>query len=97
MAKISARGAHKVAQANKQWQDDEGYDHKVILALRSDGKVLRKHSLRSPFMRETCGSRGWNEGGYSIMGALMPKNGKSSLDRFRAYAEQNGYTLKETA
>jgi hypothetical protein len=94
MAKISARGAHKVAQANKTWQDDEGYDHKVILSLRSDGAILRKHSLRSPMMRESYGSRGWNEGSYSIAGYLRPSEDVTSLERFRKYAAQRGYEVK---
>lgn len=94
MAKLTAHGKHKVAQANRQWTDDDGYDHKVIIALRSDGAVLRKHSLRSPSMRDSYGSRGWNEGSYSIAGYLRPSEDVSSLERFQRYAAQHGYTVK---
>lgn len=94
MAKISARGATKVAQANKQWTDEDGWDHKMIYTLRSDGAVLRKHSLRSPQMRESYGSRGWNEGGYSIIGKLAPVGDRSSLDRFRDFVKRNGLEMK---
>lgn len=94
MAKLTAHGKHKVAQANRQWTDDDGYDHKAILSLRSDGAVLRKHSLRSPEAREECGSRGWNEGSYSIAGYLRPTEDATSLERFKRYAEQNGYEVK---
>jgi hypothetical protein len=48
MAKISARGAVKIAQASKTWTDEDGWDHKLRLALRSDGKVLKAHDLRDP-------------------------------------------------
>jgi hypothetical protein len=93
MAKISAHGCRKVSQANKQWRDDEGWDHKVILALRSDGKVLRKHSLRSPSSRDAYGSRGWNEGTYSIVGSLTENESGTALDRFTRYAEQRGFDI----
>lgn len=90
MAKISARGAAKVAQASKTWTDDDGYDHKLRLALRSDGVVLKAHDLRSPTMREGYGSRGWNRGGYTIVAKL------SAGDRaamFRGYAAKQGCEL----
>ncbi len=88
MAKISARGATKIAQANKEWRDEDGYDHRQRIALRSDGALLRAHDLRSPSMREAYGSRGWNRGGYSI--ALH----EVSLMDFHAHADKHGYTLK---
>lgn len=88
MAKISARGATKIAQANREWQDEDGYDHRIRIALRSDGAMLRAHDLRSPAMREAYGSRGWNRGGYSI--ALRHQD----IDLFRAYAARRGFTLK---
>lgn len=90
MAKISARGCHKVASAHRAWTDDAGYDHKRRLALRSDGAVLRAHDLRSASMRENYGPRGWQRGGYSIVGYL-----RSGIiaERFARYAEHRGYTL----
>jgi uncharacterized heparinase superfamily protein len=66
MAKISARGTTKIAQASKSWTDEAGYKHKQRLALRSDGRVLKAHDLLSPTMAQ-YGSRGWNRGSYSIV------------------------------
>jgi hypothetical protein len=88
MAKISARGATKVAQANRQWTDEDGWTHKIRLALRSDGKVLRAHDLKSP------DSGYWNRGGYSITGTLSAKDGRTPLARFERYVTQRGFTLK---
>ena len=88
MAKVSARGAVKLAQANKEWQDADGYDHRKRIALRSDSKMLYAHDLRSPSAREAYGSRGWNRSGYSI--ALVD----CSLIDFHTHANKYGYTVK---
>lgn len=90
MAKISARGAHKVASASKRWSDDDGYEHKLRLALRSDGKILRAHDLLLPTMAK-YGSRGWNRGAYSIAATI--KAGADPLAVFTAYAARNGCAL----
>lgn len=90
MAKLTAHSKHKVAQASREYRDSDGWDHREIYALRSDGVILRKHNLRSPDMREAYGSRGWNQGGYSILAGT--KN--ISLDRFRAWAERHNLTVK---
>lgn len=90
MAKVSARGVVKLAQANKEWQDEDGWDHKIRYALRSDGKVLRAHDLRSPQARESYGTRGWNRGGYSICASMEAP----ILNSFQNYVERHGATLK---
>jgi hypothetical protein len=87
MAKISANGAAKVASASKSWTDEDGYQHKARLALRSDGKVLKAHDLLSPMMAQ-YGSRGWNRGGYSIIAGV--KLAPATTERFRAYIESRG-------
>jgi hypothetical protein len=86
MAKISARGAVKLATASKTWTDEEDYEHKLRLALRSDGKVLKAHDLRSPTMRQ-YGSRGWNRGGYSILQSLPAGDHRTM---FATIAAKNG-------
>lgn len=88
MAKITARGAYKIAQAVKAWTDDEGYKHKQRIALRSDGKILRAHDILSPEMAQ-YGSRGWNRGGYSI----MPERRGVTEQQFRDYAQALGFTM----
>lgn len=92
MAKISAHGAAKIMQASKSWTDEDGWDHQQRLALRSDGKVLGAHDLRSPTMRENYGSRGWNRGGYSIVVDL--RSAVSLRETFTAYAESRGFEVK---
>lgn len=87
MAKISANRSAKVASASKRWTDEEGYEHKARLALRSDGKVLKAHDLLSPTMAK-YGSRGWNRGGYSIVAGV--KLAPATTERFRAYVELRG-------
>jgi hypothetical protein len=87
MAKISARGAAKVASASRTTTDDDGYVVKTRLALRSDGKVLRAVDLLSPD-RAQYGSRGWNRGSYSIVAGVQLA--PATTARFRAYVETLG-------
>lgn len=84
MAKISARGCVKLAQASKTADSESGYTVKTRLALRSDGKVLRAIDLQHDGR--------WQRGGYSIIGALAEKNGRSPVERFHRYATQRGFT-----
>lgn len=86
MAKISARGCVKLAQASKIDDSESGYTVKTRLALRSDGKVLRAIDIRHD------GDSQWQRGGYSIIGALTEKNGRSPVERFHRYATQRGFT-----
>ena len=73
MAKVSARGSVKVGQHSIAWTDEDGWDHKVRITLRSDGRVLRAHDLRSPQRRDDYGSRGWHRGGYGLIaGVTIP-------------------------
>lgn len=89
MAKISARGASKVAQASKSWTDEDGWQHKQRLALRSDGKVLRAHDLLSP-ERVSYGA-GWNRGSYSITSVKLTP---ATTERFRQHvATLDGFEL----
>ena len=89
MAKLSARGATKIMQAKREWTDADGWDHKVRYALRSDGKVLRAHDLRSPSMRESYGARGWNRGSYSICASMEAP----ILNSFKNYAARHNATV----
>lgn len=91
MAKISARGCVKLAAASLTRTDEDGYVHKTRITLRSDGKVLRAHDLLPPSMAQ-YGSRGWNRGGYTIIGSLTEKNGRSPIERFHSYATSRGFT-----
>jgi hypothetical protein len=92
MAKISARGAGKVASASKTWTDEDGWDHKHRLALRSDGKVLGAHDIRDPKKVRDYGytpAKAWNRGGYSIVAELrLP-----GVEAFRQYADHHGFTI----
>lgn len=88
MAKVSARGASKLAQANREWCDADGYDHRIRLTLRSDGAVLRAHDLRSPSARENYGSRGWSRSGYSIAGKGF------DMEQFAAMCLARGFAVK---
>jgi len=93
MAKISARGATKVAQASKSWTDEDGWDHKHRLALRSDGKVLAAHDIRDPKKVRDYGytpSKAWNRGGYSITKVVLDP---PTTERFRLYCETKGFEV----
>jgi hypothetical protein len=90
MAKISARGASKRAQASKSWTDEDGWDHKIRLALRSDGKILRAHDIRDPKKVRDYGytpAKAWNRGSYSVATTLP--NG-DQIAMFRGYAADQG-------
>ena len=89
MAKVSARGACKLMQANREWTDTDGWDHKLRYALRSDGKVLRAHDIRSPERRESSGARGWSRGSYSIVASME----SPILNSFKNYAARLGLTV----
>jgi hypothetical protein len=97
MAKISARGSVKLAQASNAYTDTDGWDHKVRIALRSDGAILYAHDLRSPDRRDAYGARGWNRGGYSIQARLNKEQMSSpvtALSVFERYASARfGATL----
>jgi hypothetical protein len=93
MAKISARGAVKIAQASKTWTDEDGWDHKLRLALRSDGKVLKAHDLRDPRKVRDYGyspAKAWNRGSYSILQSLPAGDHRTM---FAGLAAKNGCAL----
>jgi hypothetical protein len=79
MAKISARGCHKVAGASKMTRSESGSDVRVRLVLRSDGKMLRAidvhHATGYP-----------SRGGFSI---VSHPDRRWTLDDFTAYADRN--------
>jgi hypothetical protein len=89
MAKISAHGSVKLAQASRAWTDSDGWDHKVRVALRSDGAILYAHDLRSPERRASYGARGWNRGGYKRVARLSDEQRATpvtALSVFERYA-----------
>jgi hypothetical protein len=81
MAKISARGCHKVAGASKMTRSESGSDVRVRLVLRSDGKMLRAidvhHATGYP-----------SRGGFSIVSRRA-----WTRDEFIAYADRHGYSV----
>jgi hypothetical protein len=90
MAKISAHGATKIATASKSWTDEDCYDHKLRLALRSDGKVLKAHDLRDPRKVRDYGytpAKAWNRGTWSILQSLPAGDHRTM---FATIAARNG-------
>jgi hypothetical protein len=89
MAKMSARGAHKVVGYVYDVTDAEqrarGERMELTYALRSDGKVLRKIDFIYP-PGNYAGARSYRQaGGYSIYGAVKDKaNIRAGFERFIA-------------
>ena len=88
MAKISARGCHKVAGASRKHDSQTGATVRIRLVLRSDGKVLRAidvhHSTGYP-----------SRGGFSIIGTFPRKDRAEAVwrDAFHQWAENRGYSV----
>lgn len=89
MAKLSANGCHAVAKATKDTTMDDGTLVRHTLALRSDGKVLRKISFKRT--GQYVGTY-WQQGDYTILGSLSDKDGRTALDRFNRYSARRGYS-----
>lgn len=80
MAKISAHGAHKVAEARRR--DVDGDDTwEMVLVLCSDGRILGRTRLVGHH----------NGGSYSVRGKVPP--GRAPLATFRAFAESMAYEV----
>lgn len=89
MAKISARGCHKIARATRE-RDSDGLLARDALVLRSDGAVLRKTDLRHA---RYGGGFSWSRGTYSVAGKLSDRDGRTAVERFGRYAGQRGYIV----
>jgi hypothetical protein len=88
MAKLSANGAHAVAQsAVTPW--DDGYRRSYI--LRSDGAVLRKHA----FKHEMHSGRPYYTSSMQVIGRY-PKTmaAAAMLEAFRGFVVRHGLTLE---
>ena len=93
MAKISARGARKVAVARRMRPSD-GYDIEDVIVLCSDGRVLsRWKSVGYPHGGE-IGS------GYRVLGTIHERKYVAVEDMkafrmkaFRAYCDKHNYVI----
>lgn len=88
MAKITAHGTHKLAQAEHVRTDADGYTVRTVLALRSDGAILRAVHLRGP------NDDRWSRGGYTIARRLtlgMPEDRQRAA--FTRLCERYGFTV----
>ncbi len=90
MAKLSARGAHKIASFDARLgQEHRDATFSVTFALRSDGKVLRK--LRSVVLD---GDPYESSTGYKLFGSVKhDPTDPSTLAKLKAALVRRGYEL----
>jgi hypothetical protein len=87
MAKLSARGCHKVASARKDFRPENALEARIVVALRSDGVVLHRYDYLH------AGDARWRCGSYSVATHAMRDTAKHTLDTFTAWATARGYDL----
>jgi hypothetical protein len=100
MAKISARGCTKLAQANRERELGTADEHSITrardrLALRSDGAILGA----SDYLQNGYSEKWWSRGGYSVRAKIKDARGRTRAEMvqiFTNYAERRGYALKSS-